>query len=59
MTPCNINDINLKISSWIVDFKLLINLSILDKKSYILIINTLIYGELDILKYYNKKINET
>ena len=45
-----ISDINLEIISWVVDLKLFINLSTLDKKSYELITKTLIYTELDTLK---------
>ena len=59
MAYCKINDINLEILSWVTDFKLFINLSILDKKSYILITNTLIYTELNILQNRNIKLNAT
>ena len=55
MAFCNIDDINLEILTWIIDFKLFINLSILDKKSYILITDTLIYTELGTLRNYNIK----
>ena len=34
MALCNINDINLEILFWVTDFKLFINLSIIDKKSF-------------------------
>ena len=54
MALFNINDINLEILSWIIDFKLFVNLSILDKKSYILITDTPVYIELDKLK--NNKV---
>ena len=56
MALCNIIDINLEILSWISDLKLFIYLSILNKKSYIFITNTLIYAELDTLKNCNIKI---
>ena len=59
MAFCNINDINLELLSRITNFKLFIGLSILDKKSYILITNTLVYAELNILEnYYNGKSNK-
>ena len=58
MASHNIKDINLEILSWITNFKLFINLSTLGKKSYILITNTLIYTELDILKTNNTKLND-
>ena len=50
----DINDINSEILARVFNFKLFINLSILDKKSYILITNTLIYAELNILKNHTK-----
>ena len=58
MAFCNINDTNLEILSWVFDFKLIISLSILDKKSYILITGTPIYVELNTLKNCNVKLNE-
>ena len=42
--------------SHVGDFKLFLRLSILNKKSYILITNTLIYKELNMLKNHNIKI---
>ena len=56
MALCDIGDINLEISSWIIDFKLFISLSILNKKSYVLIINTSIYEELNKLKNYDTNL---
>ena len=55
MAFCGIDDIDTEILSWISDFKLFINLSILDKKSYILITNTPIYIELNKLKNHSTK----
>lgn len=52
MAFCDINDINLFILSWISDFKLFINSSHLNKKSYKLIINAPIYDELIRLKIF-------
>ena len=53
MAFCNINDINLEISTWVIDFKLFLRLSILNKKSYVFVTDTLIYRELNILKDRN------
>ena len=58
MAFLNIEDINSEIFTWIVDFKLFVNLSILDKKSYALITNSLIYKELGILRNHNIKSNK-
>ena len=58
MAFCNIRDLNLEILSWVYDLKLFTDLSILDKKSYILIVNTSIYKELNILKNHNTKMGE-
>ena len=58
MAFSNINDINLEILTWIIDLKLFINLSILDRRSYILITNTPIYAELDTLKNNNTRLND-
>ena len=52
---CDINDINLEILSWIDNLKVFMHLSFLDKKSYILITDTPIYMELNILKTHNAK----
>lgn len=57
MASCDISDINLLISYRIDDFKLFIYLSHLDKKSNNFIINTSIYKELIIFKYYDWCIN--
>ena len=57
MAFSDITDINLEILTWVVDFKLFINLSILNKKSHTLIINTSIYYELNRLKNYDAKLN--
>ena len=54
----NINDINVEIISWISNLKLFLSLSILDKKSYILITNTSIYVELNMLKKYYTMVNK-
>ena len=58
MALCSIDDVNLEILSWVIDFKLFISLLILNKKSYILITNTLIYEELNKLNNYDAKLNK-
>ena len=58
MAFCDIDDINFQISSWIIDFKLFVSLSFLNKKSYTLITNSLIYDELNILKKYVKTLKK-
>ena len=58
MAFSGIKDINLEILSWIIDFKLFINLSIIDRKSYVLITNTSIYAELDTLKNNSVRLND-
>lgn len=58
MAFCNIDDVDILILSWIIDFKLYIDLSILNKHSYQLITNTLIYKELTKIKNYDIKLND-
>ena len=58
MALCNNDDINLEILSWVIDFELYAKLSVLNKKSYILIVNTPTYAELDTLKTYAIKLND-
>ena len=58
MVFCNIKDINLEILSWTSSLKLFVSSSILDKKSYVLVTDSPIYGELNILKNYCEELNK-